>query len=243
MHEAGTGPPTYVLVHGYGVTSRYMFPTARLLAASGRVLLPTMPGWRGSERPRRPPSVTELADVLAGWLRDEQIEPAIVVGNSFGCQVVAELAARSPDTVRGIVLAGPTVEPAARSFPRMIGRLVADTVREPIGLAGVIVVDYTAFGPRNAVGFGRHALQHRLEDTLVRVDVPCLVVRGSRDAMVSDSWAQRCAALAPAGRLAVIDGAAHAVNYNAPDRLAQLLVDFARTLPDRPVRRGADPAH
>jgi pimeloyl-ACP methyl ester carboxylesterase len=219
-----------VLVHGYGVTSRYMFPTGRLLARSGCVLLPTMPGWRGSERPRRPLSVGGLADTLAMWLRDENVTDAVVVGNSFGCQVVAELALRAPDRIAGVVLAGPTVEPAARSFPRMASRLMANLVHEPPGIAAIGTFDYIAFGPRHAVVIGRRALAHRIEDVLPLVPMPCLVVRGSRDGLISPGWAARCAQLAPAGRLAVIEGAAHAVNYSAPDRLAALVTDFARTL-------------
>ncbi|HZG94538.1 MAG TPA: alpha/beta hydrolase [Mycobacteriales bacterium] len=230
VHETGAGEPVYVLVHGYGVTSRYWFRTARILGESARVLLPTMPGWRGSERPGRVLDVSELADAVADWLRSEEGPPAVVVGNSFGCQVVAELAVRSPGLVAGIVLTGPTVEPAARSFPRMIGRLVRDTVREPPSLAGIIAVDYTAFGPRNVVGVGRVAIAHRLEDVLPRVGVPALVVRGSRDRLVSQAWAERCAALLPRGRLAVIDGVGHAVNHNAADRLAPLVQAFAVTL-------------
>lgn len=234
MHEGGTGPPAYVLVHGYGVSSRYMFPTGRLLASSGRVLLPTMPGWRGSERPRRPLTVRGLADALASWLRDEDVTDAVVVGNSFGCQVVVELAICVPDRIAGVVLAGPTVEPVARSFPRMAGRLMANLLHEPPGIAAIGTFDYVAFGPRHAVVIGRRALAHRIEDVLPELPMPCLVVRGGRDGLISADWAATCAQLAPAGRLAVIEGVAHAVNYSAPHQLAALVTDFARSLPNEP---------
>lgn len=226
VDEVGSGPAAYLLVHGYGVTSWYMRPLAAELAPSGRVLMPTLPGWRGSQRPRRPLDVEELADVLADWIRSESLAPLVVVGNSFGCQVAAELAARHPDLVRGLVLTGPTVEPNARSFTRMVLRLAVDTSREPIRLAGILSVDYTAFGPKNWIGTGRIAIRHRIEDVLPRVGVPTLIVRGSRDALLSRAWADRCTALVPDASFAEIPGAAHAVNYNSPTQVAGLIRDF-----------------
>jgi pimeloyl-ACP methyl ester carboxylesterase len=41
-----------------------------------------------------------------------------VLGNSFGCQVAVELAVRHPHRVGGLVLVGPTIDPAARTAIR-----------------------------------------------------------------------------------------------------------------------------
>jgi pimeloyl-ACP methyl ester carboxylesterase len=193
--------------------------------------LPTLPGWRGSQRPRRALGVRELARALEDWMRSEQLPPCVVLGNSFGCQVIAELAVFAPELVRALVLTGPTVEPAARTWPRMVGRLVADTAREPLGLARIIAVDYGLFGVRRSITTGRIAMRHRLEDVLPLIGVPTLVVRGGRDALLSRAWAERCAALIPGSRLADIDGVGHAVNYNAPERLAALVDDFVASVP------------
>lgn len=231
VDELGSGPATYLLLHGYGVTPRYLRPTAVLLAPHGRVIMPTMPGWRGSDRLQPPLTVGRQAETLIEWLRAERTPPSLVVANSFGCQVAAELAAGAPDLVRGLVLTGPTVEPDARTFPRMIGRLLVNTVREPFPLARIIAMDYAAFGLRNGIRVGRLAMDNRLEDVLPLVGVPMLVVRGENDGLITRDWAQRCAGLAPHATFVEVAGASHAVPYNAPGDLLRLILDFERALP------------
>lgn len=66
----------------------------------------------------------------------------------------------------------------------------------------------------------RYALEDRMEEKLPHVRVPALVVRGSRDLIVSQRWAEEAASLLPLGRLVVIPGAPHTVTYNAPLKLA-----------------------
>ncbi|MDQ3880940.1 MAG: alpha/beta hydrolase, partial [Chloroflexota bacterium] len=58
------------------------------------------------------------------------------------------------------------------------------------------------------------------------VRVPTLVVRGGRDPIVPQAWAEEVARLLPRGRLVVIPGAAHAVNHDAPAALARVVLPF-----------------
>jgi pimeloyl-ACP methyl ester carboxylesterase len=43
--------PAIVMVHGIGVSSKYLWPTAQLLAANYRVYAPDLPGSGGSAKP------------------------------------------------------------------------------------------------------------------------------------------------------------------------------------------------
>ncbi len=65
-----------------------------------------------------------------------------------------------------------------------------------------------------------------IEKKLPRMRQPTLVVRGGRDPLVSQPWAEEAAALLPAGALAVVPGAGHAVNYNSPAQLAEVVTAF-----------------
>lgn len=219
--------PAVVLVHGFGVSSRYMQPTAVELAPFFRVYAPDLPGWGKSEKPRRALAIPELADTLAEWLGALDLPSATFVGNSMGCQVVVELAVRHRDRVERAVLVGPTVDRHARTFARQAARLFRDSVHEPLSLWGVIALDYVVFGPRRLLATARYALADPVEAKLPEVRAPTLVVRGARDQIVSRRWAEEVAAGLPRGRLAVVPGKAHAVNYNAPAELARLVRDFA----------------
>lgn len=68
------------------------------------------------------------------------------------------------------------------------------------------------FGLRAARSDGHpaYALADEIEGKLPAVDVPVRVVRGARDPLVPQQWAERVAMLAPHGRLAVVPGAGHA---------------------------------
>jgi 2-hydroxy-6-oxonona-2,4-dienedioate hydrolase len=72
----------------------------------------------------------------------------------------------------------------------------------------------------------RYALEDHIEDKLPRVRVPALVVRGSRDPIVPQRWAEEATYLLPEGRLVVISGMPHTLVYYAPRELAHVVLPF-----------------
>jgi 2-hydroxy-6-oxonona-2,4-dienedioate hydrolase len=215
-----------VLVHGMVVSGRYMAPLLEELASSYQVFVPDLPGFGRSEKPSWVLDVAGLAEALEGFLEAAGIERAALVGNSMGCQVIADLAARRPEHVERVVLQGPTVDPWARTVPRQVWRFFVNGLREPPALAPITVRDYLSAGPGRALATFRHTMEDRIEEKLPGVRVPALVVWGDRDAIVSRRWAEEAARLLPEGRLAVISGAAHTANYSAPTEFARVVRDF-----------------
>ena len=71
-----------VLVHGLGVSSRYMLPTLALLAPRARVFAPDLPGFGHSTKPPHTLSLAELADSLADWMSATGLDRAVLLGNS-----------------------------------------------------------------------------------------------------------------------------------------------------------------
>ncbi len=218
--------PTVVLVHGLVVSSRYMVPVLERLALHYRVYAPDLPGFGKSEGPPRTLDVAGLSDSLAAWMRAVHLESAVLVGNSVGCQIIADLALRHPERVERAVLQGPTMDPRGRSIPRLIGRFLLNMLRDSPSLAPIELLDYLDAGIGRAWRTFRYALEDRIEDKLPRVRVPTLVVRGSRDPIVPQRWAEEAAGLLPKGRLAVVRGAAHTANYAAPSEFARVIRAF-----------------
>jgi 2-hydroxy-6-oxonona-2,4-dienedioate hydrolase len=220
--EAGTGPPI-VLVHGLGVSGRYLLPTAEALADDFRVIVLDLPGFGQSVRPSRPLRLTELSAFLERFCGAVQIDRAAFLANSFGCQIVTHLAATRPDRVERLVLVGPSVDDSARDPVRQAWRLLVDAFREPRGLVRIVAADYLRAGPTTVAVTAAEALRDRIEENARRVAAPTLVVRGSADPLVPQAWADRLTASFPAGELQVVDGFPHAVNYTAPEELAALV--------------------
>ena len=215
-----------VLVHGLIVSSRYMVPTAERLALYRRVFAPDLPGFGRTERPLKPLNVAGLADALSAWMGAVGLERAALVGNSMGCQVIADLAVRHPARVERAVLQGPTMDPKGRSVPEQVGRFLLDVPREPLSLVPIELLDYLSAGTRQAWRTLRYALEDRIEEKLPYMRVPTLVVRGSRDPIATQRWAEEVTGLLPMGRLSVIPGAAHAANYGWAARFARIVHNF-----------------
>lgn len=220
-----SGGPPLVLLHGLVVSSRYMQPLMRTLAPRFSVHAPDLPGFGRSSGPAGVLDVLALADALAAWIEARAVAPTPVLAHSFGCQVLAALLCHRSSLVKKAILVGPTVDPAGRTALRQAWRLTRDAP-EMIRLAPVLLRDLYGAGLRRFLLTYRHMLHDRIEERLPRARVPTLVVRGERDPVASQRWAEEAASLLPAGRLAVLPGAWHAPNFSAPGALARLAVPF-----------------
>ena len=203
-----------------------MRPAAERLARDVGVSAPDLPGSGRSAKPGQALDVRQLADALARWMELNGVERPTLVGHSFGCHVVVDLAARRPGAVSRVVLAAPMADPRARTATRQILRLLIDAPREPVSLVPLAAADYLRAGLLRAARTLRFALLYELEDVLPSVRAPALVVRGARDPLVPHWWAREVARLLPAGGLSTLEGAAHAFNYSRPEEFARLVLDF-----------------
>jgi pimeloyl-ACP methyl ester carboxylesterase len=227
----GAGAPPMVLVHGLGVSGRYLLPTARGLADEYPVFVPDLPGWGRSEKPPAALTVPQAADALAAWMRQMGLGRACLVGNSLGCQFIIDLAVRHPELVGWAVLVGPTMDPAARTVIAQGLRGSRDLLREPLSYWPLLARDYLVAGPLRTLKTLRHALADPVVEKLPRVTAPTLVVRGGRDPIAPQAWAEQMVSQLPHGRLLVIPRAAHVANYTAPDELAAAVRAFVRDGP------------
>ena len=195
---------TYVLVHGLGVSHRYF---ERLRARLPDAIAPDLAG----------SSVSELANSLA------RAAPAraTFVGSSLGCQIAVELALREPGRVERLVLIGPSGY--GHPLAAYASRLGVDWIREPPSLVLLATADYVRWGPRRLARTARSMRGDGFPAKLPRVEAPTLVVRGSSDPICPQRWAEHVVSLLPRGRLAVVPGAAHAVQWSHAAAVARLI--------------------
>lgn len=225
----GSGGPdarTYVLVHGIGVSSRYFRPLAAELARTGRVFLVDLPGYGSAPDPRRDVTLDDHAEVLAGFLRQIEVELPVLVGHSWGTQVVSVMARRHPDVCDTAVMLSPTLEPSARTPARAIGQLLLDATREPLAVVGIAVTDYLVrCGLPYLLRQMPHMIADRPEDRVPEHRARTLVINGDRDPIASPAWARRLAGSHPHGEFHEVRGP-HVIMHTQPAMIAQHITDF-----------------
>ncbi len=229
------GRTRLVFVHGLGASVRYLEPTMRVLANEHPLVGIDLPGFGRSGTPTTVLDTQGLAGALIDWLDVRGIGPAIFIGNSFGCQVIVELAQRDPMRVVGLVLNAPTMDPAHRTIMGVFLRFLADIPHEPWRLALVVLRDYFRVGPLRFLATLRSALADRIEEKLPLIGAPTIIVCGARDPVVTVAWAADAARLvgmssrgAAGATLSVVPTAAHALPYDDPNAFAALIGDFVK---------------
>ena len=106
--DVGTGPPV-LLLHGQPGVGSDWDGVAGALMEDHRVLAPDRPGYGAGAAAAI--SLSGNVDALVGMLSEREVDPVVAVGHSYGGAVAILLAARHPELVRGLVLAG-SVGPA-----------------------------------------------------------------------------------------------------------------------------------
>ena len=221
-------------LHGFGLSGRYLLPTAERLGGEFHTLVPDLPGFGRSSKAVDPLAVPDLAHAAARFLDDRQVESTTLVGNSMGCPVICEFAHLYPDRLERAVLVSPAGGQYNHPLHRAIGQLARDGIREPSRLMPVAVADYLRFGVRSTVRMFRALTQYPSLERLLGLQVPTLVVVGNRDPLMPSH--ARINEVASRTRnhvlLVLLEGAAHAINFSHPGELAHVIRLF---MSDKPI--------
>lgn len=215
-----------VLVHGLGMSGVYMHKLAMKLSEKYAVYVPDLPGFGNSSKPPHVLNIQELAEALHIWGQAFPVEKAWYLGNSAGCQIITDFAIHYPHLIKGAVLQGPVMDPYMRNKSTQLQQFLKLSSREPASQILIMLKDYINCGIKRVWKTFKYALQYKTEDFLPHVKVPVLVVRGEKDKLVSQEWAEEAARLLSKGRLKIIPEEAHTVNYTAPRLLAGITGSF-----------------
>ena len=242
------GRPPVLLLHGVGGGRGGWDGSAALLAAAGFELLAVdLPGY-GLSPTISPYDLAGMADAVQRLVESLQAGPAIVVGHSMGGMVAQELAARAPQSLAGLVLAG-----TSPAFGQADGLWQQDFLRErfaPLdagaGMAGLAAQLVPAMAGPQATAerlADAHMLMAAVPEAtyrsalrallafdrradLPRIAVPTLVVTGEHDRTAPPDLARRMAGRIPGARLVTVAGAGHLLPIEAPQAFAAALQPF-----------------
>lgn len=224
---AGDGLPL-VMVHGALVSRRYLMPTAELLAGGLRVYIPDLAGHGGSTKVKHALSVCEQAEVLFAWMTNMGFSRVNLLGHSYGSEIVGEFAARYPQMVNKLVLASPAADPYVKSLVMQFGRLFLDGFLENPKMPFVLLRDLFDMGIGRAFETAHEMMVYQLRDTLPRITARTLVIRGSRDFLVSQKWVEEIAATIADSKLEIVENGPHNINFSTPEKFAPALLEFLK---------------
>jgi pimeloyl-ACP methyl ester carboxylesterase len=239
----GVAGPVMMHVHGFGLSGRYLLPTAELLAQEFHTFVPDLPGFGRSGGANYRLDVPDLAHAAAAFLDDRNIQSATLVGNSMGCPVICEFAHLYPERLDRAILVSPAGGLQNRPLPRAVGQLARDGIREPTRLLTVAVPDYIRFGVGSTWQLFRALTQYPALERLLALRIPTLAVLGVRDPLMPPAQRVREVASQTDNHVSVviIEGAAHAINFSHPGELANVIRLF---MADQPIVDDPDsPGH
>ena len=239
IDDAGSGRPVLVLHGGGGPDT--VAPLAAHLAASHRVLTPTLPGWNGAPRPDSMTTISDYADAFLGALAARGLTDVVAVGSSLGGWLAAEMAARDRGgLLGGVVLldaAGIVVEgePIVDFFSLSPREVAEHTWHDP----DRFFVDPATVPPERAAmqraNMATMALVARdmndpeLRARLRAVTIPALVVWGDSDRIFTPGYGRAYAGSLSNARFALVADAGHLPQLEQPEATFALIDAFLET--------------
>jgi pimeloyl-ACP methyl ester carboxylesterase len=184
------------------------------------------PGFGESAANERSRSMAELAVTMAQAVKNLGIEQYDLQGTSFGGKLAAWLAVQHPDAVKSLVLVAPAAIrlplPEGQAPPPLVLYAHPDRVRPQVELSPENVAKQRALVGR-IMGPARDA---ELEGRLRELNLPVLVIFGTRDNFLPSALAAIYRDLLPNCNTMFVYDAAHEVDADRPQAFVSLVNDF-----------------
>ena len=254
--DPGAPAPPLLLIHGLGGAWQNWLLTIPAFMDRFRVIAPDLPGFGDSPMPMGRISIQGYASVVDELCSTLGVDAPIVVGNSMGGFIGAELALAFPTRVRKLVLvsaAGLSIEYLAKEPLMTIGRVMSLTATRAGAQAGVLVrrprmrrvflqlvvrypeklsLPLTSELVRGGASAGLVGgldaiLTYKIRERLSEIQVPTLIVWGRNDILVPVSDAATFRELiGENARSVIFEDTGHLPMLERPSRFNALLADF-----------------
>jgi pimeloyl-ACP methyl ester carboxylesterase len=240
LFDSGRGKPILFL-HGPGgfdVRQPFVVP----LSDRRRILAPSHPGFGKSDLPDWLDAVDDIAYVYLELMDVLKFSEIDLIGCSIGGWIAAEMATKSPERFRRIVLVGPVgikVGPSDKlDIPDIFAMPESDVQRLFYHDAERIKRDTATTTDEELVAMFRaretlalltwEPWMHnpKLRRRLRRIIAPVLFIRGESDGLVSAAYLDAYCNMLPNARAMTIKAAGHEPQLEQPAPFASAIIDF-----------------
>jgi pimeloyl-ACP methyl ester carboxylesterase len=218
------------LLHLHSAAGPRVSPALERLAGKHTIYMPTMPGFNGTPAHAKA-GMSGLAELSAEFVGKTIGKGCDVMAEGFGGWIALWLAVKHPDLVEQLVLEAP-----AGLRTKGVGGLSADPAERDRKLYAVPErapkdPRYAAALPGNFKAVQSHTGGETLDDALLkslpRIKARTLLLFGTKDEVAPvEDVGRRLKSGIPHSHLSYIYGAAHAVEFDQPERVARLVGAF-----------------
>jgi len=248
---SGAGSIPLVLVHGYGMSSVVWEKALPLFSSNYRLFAIDLPGFGRSDKPETGYSCPELADHIAAWMDTVCLPKAVLIGHSFGGQVIQHFAAHYPERVMALVLSNTLaatlppkgLTPDARQRIQGYGsvednrKIFSTTIPRYFDAANVTKEDIERF-----VEIGLQAGNNALRETLkanyttpsipasrhAALAAPVLILVATHDPFGTFDQAAALSDVWPDSRIEVISRCGHSPMWEKPAEFVRTVEEFLK---------------
>jgi pimeloyl-ACP methyl ester carboxylesterase len=240
LFEDGNGPPLLFLHSAQGFAPEH--PYVPRLSADRRLIAPSHPGFGKSSLPDWIDAIDDIAYIYLELLDRLNLKQLDVIGCSVGGWIAAELATKSPASVRKLVLVGPVgvkTGPIDRldipdifAIPQSeIERLLFHDPERMRADPSRLTDEQLAISVRNRetlalLSWEPYMHNPKLLHRLHRVTAPTLFLRGESDGLVSADYLAAYARLMPNASTDMIVAAGHAPQMEQPEAFTKKVLAF-----------------
>jgi pimeloyl-ACP methyl ester carboxylesterase len=252
--DLGKGPPI-VWVHGLGGSWQNWLEQLPEFSEHNRSVAIDLPGFGASPMPDGEISIAGYGRALAGLLDRLDIPKAVVVGNSMGGFIAAELAISAPERVEKLVLVSAAglstdriwlrpAKTAARMTafasawvgahsdeltrrPRARRVLASGVFRRPDRLAAPLMAEqFRGTGKPGFLGALEALATYPIRERLPEISAPTLVVWGTHDYLVPVRDADEFERLIPNAEKVIFAQTGHVPQLERPEAFNGVLREF-----------------
>lgn len=235
--QSGKGPDV-LLLHGWGDSRKTFSGLTRSLEAKYRLTALDLPGFGGTEPPKKPWDLTDYSAFLAAFCKKLELKPKFIVGHSNGGALAIHALSLGKLSASKLVLLAPSGVRSPKRLKRAVIKGIAKT-----GKAATFWLPTTTKQKLQTVLYGtigsdmlitpalketfKRTVRQDIQSDAKKLQIPTLLIYGKDDkATPINEVGMVLKACIKGSIMEQVEAAGHFVHHDSPDRVHKLTRDF-----------------